>query len=265
MTTLFDIFIFLFGAIWGSFFYTLALRYANGSMKEDPKKALFSSSQCPDCGKRINPIFLFPVLGFFFTRGRCGSCRSQISAYYPAAEMIYGVILLALVRNNPTPLTNLSTPMILYIFSSFLLVGLALSIAVIDIKTFTIPNSLILVFLLLSIYPIIVDYSFMNNLYGFLFMSIFFILGLLIFPGGIGGGDATFAAAIGLLVGLEFSIVVLESALITGSFSGITYALVTRKGLKIKFPFGPFLALGLLITLLYGRELVLLYSEWFLN
>jgi len=84
---------------------------------------------------------------------------------------------------------------------------------------------------------------------------------MLLFPGGFGGGDLKYATAIGLFCGWELSIVAVETALITGALAGTAYALLTRKGLRIRFPFAPFLALGFAVALLYGRELILLYGR----
>jgi len=63
----------------------------------------------------------------------------------------------------------------------------------------------------------------------------------------------------GFLLGFEFSIVALETALITGSVIGIFYALKTKSGLRIKFPFAPFLAAGLVVAFFFGRDILLLY------
>jgi leader peptidase (prepilin peptidase)/N-methyltransferase len=92
-------------------------------------------------------------------------------------------------------------------------------------------------------------------------MFAFFALILLAFPGGFGGGDLKFASAIGLFCGWELSIVAVEAALISGAVAGAAYAAITRKGLRIRFPFAPFLALGFGVAVLYGRDIILLYKN----
>ncbi len=245
---------FFFGAIWGSFFYTLSIRFINGSFNADRFKALFSTSICPSCKSKIGPIHLIPVIGYFILRGKCKNCNEKISPLYPIAEIIYGLLLVLFIYKHGENFFALTL---------FLIAGLAISISIIDLKTLTIPNSLVIAFVILSLYPIIMNNTFSDNLYGLLFMSLFFIIMLLIFPGSFGGGDVKYASAIGILTGLELSIVALEAALISGSLIGIIYALKTKKGLRIKIPFAPFLTIGVLTSLLYGRDIVLIYYGLF--
>ena len=241
---------FFFGTLWGSFFYTLALRYADGSMSHKPLKALFSRSRCPACGKEISPLMLAPIFGYIIQKGKCRNCGSTISAWYPAVEVMYGALSALFVWNlGPT----------IYSFNLYLLAAVALCIAIVDIKTLTIPNSLVISFFLLSIYPIILNYNLKDNLFGLASLFAVFIVILLLFPGSFGGGDVKLASAIGLLSGLEQSIVVLEVSLVTGALVGILYALKTKKSLRTKIPFAPFLAVGLIISLLWGRDILLVY------
>lgn len=247
-------FIFFFGTLWGSFFYTLALRYINGSFEKDVIKSLFSSSKCPACNMRIKSVHLIPVAGYLILRGKCANCREVISPLYPIFEIVYGLllVLISAVYGNTT-----------YSFSVFVIISLSISISIIDIKILTIPDSLVALIVIVSVYPVILNGSFADNLYGFLLMGVFFVLILLIFPGSFGGGDVKFASAIGFVLGLELSVVALETALISGSIIGIIYAVKTGKTLRIKMPFAPFLSAGLLVSLLYGRDIVLLYNRMF--
>jgi len=245
--------VFIIGSLWGSFFYTLALRYVSGKMKENPRNALFSRSQCPRCGGVINPLFLFPLAGYIILRGKCGKCGSLISPLYPAAEIIGGTLLLLMVTTSGISFMT---------FNIFLIMATALAITVIDIRTLTIPDSLLAVLLVLSVYPIVMNESFFDNLKGLALMFVFFTVILLVFPGSFGGGDVKFASVIGLMMGLELSLVVLETALVTGAVSGIVYAVATRKGFRSKMAFGPFLALGVIVAFFFGKDIILLYFRF---
>jgi leader peptidase (prepilin peptidase)/N-methyltransferase len=243
-------FIFFTGSLFGSFFYTLAVRYINESFKRDKLNALFSFSKCPVCGYKINPLHLIPVLGYLLLRGKCGRCGSPISKIYPLAEILYGALAFVIYS---------AFGQSLYTAVIFLIIGLSISISVIDIRIQIIPDSFVLIFFLLSIYPVMLNDSLKDNLYGLLLMGAFFIIVLLIFPGSFGGGDVKFALSIGILLGLESSIVALETALIAGSLIGIIYAIRFKRGLRSKIPFAPFLTFGLLVSLLYGREILSVY------
>ncbi len=205
---------------------------------------------CPECNQKISPVHLIPILGFIITRGKCKNCKAKISRLYPVFEIIYGILSILIISKHGENI---------YAVTLFLISGLAIAISIIDVKSLTIPNSLIIVFVILSVYPIVMNNSITDNLLGLLLMGSFFTIIILIFPGSFGGGDIKFASAIGILTGIELSIVALEVALISGSITGLIYAIKTKKGLKSKIPFAPFLTLGVLTSLLYGREIVLVY------
>jgi prepilin signal peptidase PulO-like enzyme (type II secretory pathway) len=242
------------GMFLGSFFYTLALRYATGEMRGRAAAALFSRSKCTSCGSAVSPFHLLPVIGFLILRGKCRKCGSRISLSYPVMEIVYGALaVLVAWRLGITA----------YSVSVYLIIATSICISVVDIKTLTIPNSLVIALAALSAYPIIINYKLSDNLFGLLALFIVFIVVLLIFPGSFGAGDVKMASAIGLVAGLELSIVVLETSLVTGAIAGITYSLVTRKGLRTKIPFAPFLTTGLIVSFLYGREILLVYYRIF--
>ncbi len=248
------VFIFIGGTIFGSFYYTLALRTASGELRESWKKALFTSSRCPRCGAGIGGAYLVPLIGYLAAKGRCRSCGAGISPAYPFMEALYGFLALALY---------FTFGLSIYFAAVFLLAGLALCISIVDVKTMTIPNPLIAAFGLLSLYPVVLTNSPLESLYGLLLMSGFFITVLLIFPDSFGGGDVKFAAAIGLFLGLELAVVALEASLISGAIVGIVYAVKTGKGLRSRIPFGPFLFIGMMTAIVYGREILVLYYKWF--
>jgi leader peptidase (prepilin peptidase)/N-methyltransferase len=122
-----------------------------------------------------------------------------------------------------------------------------------------IPPSLVVLFILLSVYPVLLHQDIMDNIYGFAVLTVFFMLMLLIFPGAFGGGDIKLYAAAGFLLGLELSIVLLEVSLITGAVFGVVFALVKGRNFRIKIPFAPFIAAGIIITLLFGDTILLVY------
>jgi prepilin signal peptidase PulO-like enzyme (type II secretory pathway) len=245
---------FFFGSLCGSFFYTLALRYISGLIKKDPLKALFSSSVCVSCGEPVKKYHLVPLLSYLILRGKCSRCDAKISLFYPFYEILYGILFL---------LTMMKFGLNIHSVSVFLLISIALVISIVDIQTLTIPDSLVILFLLFSLYSLVVKSTFLDCIYGFLLMFMFFALVLFIFPGSFGGGDIKLASVIGLFLGLENSVVALETALVTGAVTGIIYGLKAGKNLRIKMPFGPFLTTGLIVAVFYGRKLVLLYYNTF--
>jgi len=245
---------FIAGTFAGSFFYTLAIRYSTGAVNDNPYRALFSLSECPACGKRISPVYLIPIVGYIISAGKCSFCKNRIPISYPLMEVLYGVLALMVTSFHGTDLNSLFM---------YLICAVSITIAVIDFKTMTIPFSLIIVFIILSVYPIVIRWELIDNLYGLVFLTLFFLIIMFIFPGSFGGGDLKFYSAAGLLLGFEMSIVLLEVSLITGALGGIVWAGINGWNFKIKIPFAPFISAGIVITLLFGQTIILYYSQFF--
>jgi leader peptidase (prepilin peptidase) / N-methyltransferase len=244
------IFLFLFGLLCGRFFYTLSIQYIDGSFAKDRFNVILAFIECRKCSQHLNPAYLIPLIGYFITKGKCPGCGDKLSGLLPATEFTIGILVLIIY-------TRLGIN--IYSILTFLILCISISISIIDHKVLLIPNSLVISIIALSIYPVIFNHSLKNNLYGFLLMSAVFLIILIIFPGSFGGGDLKLAAAIGILLGLELSVVALETALITGSITGAIYAIKSGKGFKIKIPFAPFLTSGLFVSLLYGRDILYIY------
>ncbi len=241
------------GTFTGSFFYTLALRYADGRIKENPFKALFSRSECPKCGGVIAAVNLVPIFGYLFSGGRCSACGGRISILYPLMEVLYGVLALLIVYFHGTDLLSLFV---------YLITSISVTIAVVDIKTMKIPLSLNVIFFVLSLYPVFMHNNLRDSIYGFLFLTVFFLVIMFIFPGSFGGGDIKLYAVSGFLLGLEMSIVLLEVSLITGALGGIIWGASRGWNFRIKIPFAPFIAAGIVITLLFGNTIILFYYRY---
>jgi len=238
------------GTFAGSFFYTLAERYSNGKMKENPFKALFSRSECPSCGKNISAFNLIPLIGFIFSKGKCAACGNRISFIYPAMEILYGVLAVMIARFQGTDLLSLFI---------YLIAAVSVTIAIVDIKTMMVPLSLNVIFFILALYPVIMHNNFTDSFYGFIFLTLFFLIIMFIFPGAFGGGDLKLYAAAGFLLGLEMSIVLLEVSLISGAIFGVVWGALNGWSFRIRIPFAPFIAAGIIITLLFGNTIILFY------
>jgi len=238
------------GTFAGSFFYTLAERYSNGKIKENPLRALFSRSECPECGKIISVFCLIPVAGFLIPKGRCSVCGVRISVIYPLMEILYGILAVMVACFHGTDLLSLFI---------YLIAAVVVTIAIVDVKTMIIPLSLNIIFFLLSIYPVFIHNNPADSLYGFLFLTLFFLVIMFVFPGAFGGGDIKLYAVAGFLLGLEMSIVLLEVSLLSGAIAGVIWGIAKGEGLRIKIPFAPFIAAGIIITLLFGDTIILFY------
>ena len=78
---------------------------------------------------------------------------------------------------------------------------------------------------------------------------------------GMGGGDVKLLAMIGAWLGWKAIPFVIIASSLTGSIAGIAAMALSGKGLQTKIPFGPFLALGAILYIFFGKVLI----EWYFN
>lgn len=160
------IFIFIFGAVIGSFLNVVIFRIpisiniefindlkrnnikTNEEIekyyKENQNRSLFSSSRCPRCNNKIKPWFNIPVLGYVLTRGKCSNCKEKISLEYPIIELINAIVYTTIF--NYTEVLGVNEILLMTSFS--LLMGLF----IIDLKTHLLPDLLVYPFLVVGLY-----------------------------------------------------------------------------------------------------------------
>lgn len=133
MNILFLSFFFIFGCIIGSFLNVVLFRYNTG-------RTIGGRSKCFSCRRTLGPIDLVPVLSYIAFRGRCRTCKSHVSAQYPAVEMLTGV-LFAGVYLLYAPLATLNPPF--FVFNTLIalvVMSLLVLITVYDLRHKIIPD-----------------------------------------------------------------------------------------------------------------------------
>jgi leader peptidase (prepilin peptidase)/N-methyltransferase len=86
------------------------------------------------------------------------------------------------------------------------------------------------------------------------------------YPGGMGMGDVKLAAVMGLFLGRAVApamLIAMLAGVLAGAF--VIARQGARAGRKTAVPFGPFLALGALVAIFVGEDLVRLYTDHFLH
>ena len=81
--------------------------------------------------------------------------------------------------------------------------------------------------------------------------------------GGMGGGDVKLAAALGIWTGLDGILLALFVAFVLGSLFGVAQMILSRQR-HMKLPFGPFLAVGGMVGVFFGADIMRWYEAWFL-
>lgn len=237
----------LLGLCVGSFCNVLIYRLPKG---EDFVR---TPSHCMYCGHPLRWYELIPLVSWLIQGGKCRSCGHKLSVQYPLVEALNGALwLLAGVLFGEDPLLAA-----LYCgFSSLLLV-----LAVIDWRTYEIPNGVNLSIFVLGLVRLFTAEGKSLYLIGMLSVSsVFLLLWALTRGQGLGMGDVKLMAAAGLLLGWPKMIL----ATLIGSLSGaIIHSIRMRRGADHKLAFGPYLALGLWTAALFGDRLITAYLGLF--
>jgi len=218
---------------------------------------IYPASHCSKCRSKIKPVDNIPLLSFILLKGRCRNCGSKISIQYPVVELLTGIIYLIIYL-----IYGLSIQSLIYIILSSALI----IIAFIDLNEQIVPDVISLpgigVGLILSFF---VPYlSFINSALGVVvgggIILIIALVGSMIFKKeAMGGGDVKLAAMIGAFLGWRYTIISLFLGFFLGDLAGIFLILSKIKSKEDMVPFGPFIALGSLITLLWGEKIIAWY------
>jgi leader peptidase (prepilin peptidase) / N-methyltransferase len=240
---------FLGGLIVGSFVTVVAYRVPRGESIVGPR------SRCPACGVQIVAYDNVPVLSWALLRGRSRCCGEPISARYPLTELGLGALYAATVA-------------VLWgdggeIALGLVFVTMLLAVTVTDLEQRIIPNKILIAAAVVG--AVIAAAADPGSLPeraiaavaagGLLFAA------ALAYPRGMGLGDVKLAATMGLFLGRNVAPAILI-ALLAGSIVGL--AMIARDGAaarKKAIPFGPFLALGGVVGLLAGDQIV----DWYLS
>ncbi|HEN20998.1 MAG: prepilin peptidase [Deltaproteobacteria bacterium] len=246
------LFSFLFGLALGSFLNVCIYRIpAKISIIRPP-------SNCPRCGEKIRFYDNIPLLSFILLYGKCRYCHDKISWRYPAVEITAGLLSIALFTRY-----GFSYQYIILLFFTLALV----TVSFIDLDHQIIPDIIslpgILAGLIVSLFSEHLLWH--DSLIGIIAGGgSLFLIGklyeLITGKEGIGGGDVKLLAMIGAWMGWKaLPLIVLMSSLI-GAIIGSVFLLLSGKGLRARIPFGPFLSIGSLLYVFFGREL----TNWYL-
>jgi leader peptidase (prepilin peptidase)/N-methyltransferase len=240
------------GLLVGSFLNVVIARLPEGESLMHP------GSRCPHCGHPVRPYDNVPVLSWLWLRGRCRDCGEPISARYPLVEALTAVLCaLVVVAKGADEDAWLGIALVLTL----------VPVTFIDLDHRIIPNRIVgpsavvaLVILALTDVDALPDHLIAAAAAGG-----FFLLAALAYPRGMGMGDVKLAALLGLYLGSSVAPALL-AAMLSGTLVG--GAIIARKGVaegrKTAVPFGPFLALGALVGLFAGPEIVDWYRDTFL-
>ena len=258
-----SIFIFLFGAVIGSFLNVVILRLNTG------QSIVFGRSRCFSCAKKLRWYELLPIVSFVLLRGKCANCKTKISWQYPITEITTGLLFLLIFNFQPaSPAGGFSIFNYFNIFYLWAVFSLLIIIAVYDYRHQIIPNLFVWIFNGLAFLNLwnffgnrkleIENLDFDGLLAGFILFAFFALLWAISKGKWMGFGDAKLALGIGWLLGTTKGITAITLAFWIGAIVGVAllYFSKNKYGLKSSVAFGPFMILGTAISFFWGEKII---------
>jgi prepilin signal peptidase PulO-like enzyme (type II secretory pathway) len=230
----------LIGASIGSFLTLVTYRLPR------EEKIGMTRSRCPRCGTTLRVMDLIPILSWIFARAKCRHCKTRVSIRYPLTELACSLGALAAAYHYG------------FTFEAFAVAGLwwcVVAIIITDLEHYIILDEVqisIVIFGALYHYALGTDFSDVITT-GFVGLAIGLTLkyGFLYLRNkdGLGLGDVKLLFGVGIWLASSASFV---PFLFFAGVLGVVFGLSWRvSGRGAVFPFGPALALALLLCVVW--------------
>jgi leader peptidase (prepilin peptidase) / N-methyltransferase len=275
------IYFFLFGSVIGSFLNVVIHRVPN------ELSIVFPNSACPKCEKPIKPYDNIPIISWLILGGKCRNCKNPISARYVGVEILTGLIF---------TLVFWHFGLVWFLPVALLFSAAIISLIFIDAEHMILPNVItypmfVLALIIRVAFPLIFGHAafFLDvrfyplstlQLPIWLVSLIGAILGGLIGGGSLwlvgeiwkrlrgidamGLGDVKLLLGVGALLGWRLTLLTIFIGAFTGAIAGVGLMLKDReKGMQAQIPFGIFLGIGSLVSLIFGEPLINWYFDNF--
>jgi leader peptidase (prepilin peptidase)/N-methyltransferase len=217
-------------------------------------------SRCPRCGALVAGRDNVPVVSWLVLGGRCRGCRERISVRYPLIEVGTAIAFVGVALTYD----DLYVASMLAAFSALLI-----AVSAIDLELKIIPNRITYPAFPVFAAAILLGWLLDRPLdppragVGLLAYGGFYFVIAMIAPRGLGMGDVKLAGLIGLVLGslgLRYVGVAAGAAILAGGIGALA-ALALGRGRKAAIPFGPYLAAGAVVAIVWGAPI----AAWYLD
>lgn len=238
--------VFTFGIVIGSFLNVCIYRIPR------QENITTKRSHCMSCGNALLWYELIPIVSFCMQRGRCKHCGEKIAVQYPLIEGLNGLLYVWIVVCRGWTIESL-----LFCMG----VSALIVLAVIDWRTYEILPGCNLFIGALGLIRLLTDIgNWPDYVIGFFAVSVlFWIIWLASKGSAMGGGDIKLMAAAGLLLGWQGILIALGIGSIAGA---VVHSILMKWKKKDRvLAFGPYLAFGIICSMLYGEQII----KWYLR
>jgi leader peptidase (prepilin peptidase) / N-methyltransferase len=268
--------LFVFGSLIGSFLNVVIYRLPVMMQREwrkdcleflekppDAEQERFNlsvpRSRCGNCGHQITALENIPMISYLLLGGKCRGCNTRISLQYPLVELFTAIISVVVGWHFGVSLQTLA---------ALLLSWCLIAASGIDIGHKLLPDNITLPLLwlgiLLALFDVFVSLedSVLGAMIGYLSLwSVYMLFKLFTGKEGMGYGDFKLLAMLGAWLGWKPLLVVILTSSLVGAIVGISMIVLKKTERSTQIPFGPYLAAAGWMTLLWGDQLMRLYTN----
>jgi len=269
------------GAMIGSFLNVVIHRLPR------EQSIVFPNSSCPKCRSKIKAYDNIPILSFLILRGQCRACGAPISARYPAVEALTALLFVVVTWHDGWSFA---------LAFDLALAASILALIFIDAEHMILPNAITypgILFAVISraVIPYFAGPTHFDDLPQLITLFppaypawavslIGAAIGALAGGGSLwlmgflweklrgveamGLGDVKMMLMVGAYLGWRLTILTILVAALSGSLTGVSMML--RRGsrdLQMMLPFGIFLGIGSIVSLLLGTRIIEWYASQF--
>lgn len=268
------------GAMIGSFLNVVIHRLPR------EQSIVFPNSTCPRCRASIRAYDNIPILSFLILRGECRACGARISPRYPAVEALTALLFAAVTWHDGISFV---------LAFDFAFTASIVALLFIDAEHMILPNAITypgIVFGLIArvVVPYVAGRSHFDDLPSLISafppawpVPLVSLMGAAIgaLAGGgslwlvgflweklrgveaMGFGDVKMMFMVGAYLGWRLTILTILIGAFTGSLAGIAVMLRRGRNLQMMLPFGIFLGIGSIVSLLTGTQIIAWYASQF--
>jgi leader peptidase (prepilin peptidase) / N-methyltransferase len=241
----------LLGLAVGSFLNVVIYRVPRNESIVSPR------SRCPACGTPVRERDNIPVVSWLLLRGRCRDCHAPISARYPIVELLCGGLFAATTAKFGAAW---DLPAYLVLFAGLL------ALSCIDIERLILPKRIVYPLLVAVTVLLLMAAAATHAWHDYLFalacaagwFVVFFVMHALS-PRLLGFGDVRLGPVLGMALGwlgVGYVLLGFFAANLVGAVIGLALIATKRVGRHDRIPYGVFLALGCVVAVFAGSQLL---------
>jgi len=231
----------------------------NSLMDQDGFNLNFPASHCPQCQHPLKWWHNIPVISFICLAGRCAFCRKPIPWRYPAVELLTFAASIHLWMHFGATWQ---------LGAALMLVWSLICLTMIDLDHQLLPDNITLPLLwcglLVNLFDIFttIESAVVGAIAGYMsFWVIFQVHYRITGKEGLGYGDFKLLAAFGAWLGWELLPMIILFASLTGTLVALIMMIVKKLKRDNPISFGPFLAFGGWMALLWGTVITEKYLQ----